>query len=110
MAITGWTLFGVGALSLAAGAGMGGWALDAADTVENSAAGTAWNDVAPAMDEFDAAQAAMIATLAVGGALVIGGAIFLILDAGAESEAPAEAAIAPVVGADSVGLAVLGRF
>jgi len=94
----------------AIGAGMGGWAADAADTVENSPQDTSWVEVAPAMDDFDTAQAAMIAALAVGGALVVGGAVFLILDAMDETEAPVEAAVAPVVGSEAVGLAIVGRF
>ena len=110
MSTTGWTLFGIGAASLAVGAGMGAWAADAADTVENSPENTLWVDVAPSLDDFDSAQAAMIAALAVGGALVVGGAVFLILDAMDGAEAPVEAAVAPMVGTDAVGLAIVGRF
>jgi tetratricopeptide (TPR) repeat protein len=111
MTWTGWTLVGVGVAGLAVGGGMAAWSVDLKDTVENSPPDTPWVDVSSSRDDYDTAQAVMIAGFVAGGVLAAGGALLLILDAGGEEETDgSDAALVPVVSAESVGLGVVGRF
>jgi len=110
LAIAGWSLLGGGAaIAMAGGSAFGALAGQETDAVEGSAPGTPWSDIAPHLGLHDDYQTAEIAMLAVGGAVLAAGAVLLILDATDESP-EAEAAVLPVVGAESVGFALVGRF
>jgi hypothetical protein len=110
MAIAGWSLLGGGAaIAIVGGVAFGVLAGQETDAVEGSAPGTSWSDIAPHLGLHDDYQAAEIAMLAVGGAVLAAGVVLLILDATDESS-DAEAAVVPVVGDESVGFALAGRF
>lgn len=110
LAIAGWSLLGGGlAIGVAGGAAFGVLADDEADIVEGSAPGTPWAEVEPHLTRHDDYQTAEIAMIAAGGAVLAAGAVLLILDAVGESSA-AEAAIVPVAGDGTVGLALVGWF
>jgi hypothetical protein len=111
LAIAGWSLLGGGAaVAIAGGAAFGVLAGQETDAVEGPAPGTSWSDIgAPHLEKHDDYQTAEIAMLAVGGAVLAAGVVLLILDATDESP-DAEAAVVPVVGDESVGFALAGRF
>jgi len=110
LAIAGWSLLGGGAaIAIAGGAAFGVLAGQETDAVEGSDPGTPWRDIAPHLSLHDDYQTAEIAMLAVGGAVLAAGAVLLILDATDESSGD-EATVVPLVGADSVGFALAGRF
>jgi hypothetical protein len=110
LAIAGWSLLGTGAaITIAGGAAFGVLAGQEADAIEDPPDGAHWRDSASHLDTFDDYQAAEIAMLVIGGAVLATGAVLLILDSNSESP-EAETAVVPVVTEESVGLGLVGRF
>jgi hypothetical protein len=104
-------LGGGAALAAAGGAAFGVLAQQEENAVTGSAMGTPWRDVAEHLDAHDGYEAAEIAMLAVGGAVLATGVVLLILDA--TDEAPEDdgaAAVVPLIADGTVGLALGGRF
>lgn len=111
LSIAGWSLLGGGlAIGVAGGAAFGVLADEEADIVEGSAPGTPWSDVQPHLTKHDDYQAAEIAMVAAGGAVLAAGAVLLILDAMGGESSDAEAAVVPLAGDGTTGLALVGWF
>jgi hypothetical protein len=109
MAIAGWSTLGAGALvALTAGTAFAALAADEADAIDDAARDTYWRDMAGHQENYDTYVGAGIAMFVIGGAAAAAGAVLLILDA--TSESPGDAALAPIVTPESVGLALVGRF